>query len=98
LRYLQTIQQLTPAIQTRILGFMETGYQLELKEIKYDGSVVFNTWLTALVVRYFSEASVYICIDDTVLDRALNWLVTKQSVDGRFVHAGRYLYRPGEFC
>jgi CD109 antigen len=95
LRYLQTIQQLTPAIQTRILGFMETGYQLELNQMQNDGSFVFNTWLTAFVVRYFAEASVYISIDNNVLNRALDWLVSKQSENGQFVQVGN-LYRTGE--
>jgi uncharacterized protein YfaS (alpha-2-macroglobulin family) len=85
LDYLKAVQQLTPTIKTKILSYMETGYQNQLNYQSSDGSFSCNIWLTAYVVRYLAEAKVYITIDDNVLNRALDWLVSKQYDDGRFV-------------
>jgi hypothetical protein len=85
LNYLIAVQQLTPMIKTKILSYMETGYQNQLNYHSSDGSFSNDIWLTAYVVRYLAEAKVYITIDDNVLNRALDWLVSKQSDDGRFV-------------
>jgi CD109 antigen len=96
LNYLKAVQQLTPAIQTKTLSYMEIGYQRQLNYQRYDGSFSCfgasdssgSTWLTAFVVRYFAEAKIYINIDDNVLNRALDWLVSKQSENGRFAEVG----------
>jgi CD109 antigen len=94
--YLKSVQQLTTVYLTKFVKNLELGYQIQLGFQLSDGSFVCSsyqqigsTWLTAFVVRYFAEAKSYIKIDDNVLSRAMDWLVTKQSENGRFIEAGQ---------
>jgi CD109 antigen len=95
--YLKTVQQLTTLLWSIIVRNLEIGYQRELNYQRKDGSFSCwgksdssgSTWLTAFVVRYFAEAKAYISIDDNVLTRAMDWLVSKQSENGRFTEVGK---------
>merc|ERR1712106_551981 len=47
-----------------------------------------STWLTAFVVKSFSEASKYIDIDTKLMQRSVNWLIEGQMENGCFQKRG----------
>jgi hypothetical protein len=69
------------------------GYQRELTYRHYDGSYSAfgnsddsgSTWLTAFVVKSFSEARPYITIDGKDVGKSLDWLKSLQGDDGCFL-------------
>lgn len=48
--------------------------------------------LTAFVLRCFIQAQTYIQVEQTVLTRALNWLLKRQGPQGEFSEAGRLIH------
>ncbi|ESO98777.1 hypothetical protein LOTGIDRAFT_231165 [Lottia gigantea] len=48
-----------------------------------------SQWLTAYVVRTFSEARQYIYVDEKILEYAVNYLINNQNEDGTFNESGR---------
>jgi CD109 antigen len=99
LDYLTSVNQLTPEIKSKAIGYMETGYQKELTYKHNDGSYSAfgksdrsgSTWLTAFVARSFNQASKYIQIDKDIVNQALHFLSQKQLLDGRFPEVGSML-------
>ncbi|EFX86067.1 hypothetical protein DAPPUDRAFT_313404 [Daphnia pulex] len=95
--YLKNIGQLTDAISSKALGFMETGYQKELTYKRDDGSfsafgksdAAGSTWLTAFVARSFRQAQPYITIEDHVIEDSLKWLSANQAPNGSFPEVGK---------
>ncbi|XP_045036417.1 CD109 antigen isoform X3 [Daphnia magna] len=95
--YLKNTGQLTDAISSKALGFMETGYQKELTYKRDDGSFSAfgksdasgSTWLTAFVARSFRQAQPYITIEDHVIEDALRWLSANQAPNGSFPEVGK---------
>lgn len=79
---------------------METGYQIELNYKRSDGSfsawgqhdALGSTWLTAYVIRSFHQAAKYIDIDKNVLVAGLDFLVSRQSTDGKFKELGMVIH------
>jgi CD109 antigen len=71
---------------------MITGYQRELTYRHSDGSFSAfgqsddegSLWLTAFVLKSFSQAEGLIYIDDSVLDEAEGWITAHQNQDGSF--------------
>jgi CD109 antigen len=95
-KYLQNSGQLKPEIMAKAEKFMITGYQRELTYRHSDGSFSAfgnndasgSLWLTAFVLKSFSEAKGIIYIDDTVLNNATKWIVSHQNSDGSFDPVG----------
>ncbi|XP_010075936.1 PREDICTED: alpha-2-macroglobulin-like protein 1 [Pterocles gutturalis] len=96
LQYLEKTRQLTPEIKERATRFLRKGYQMQLLYRCRDGSYsVFgqqdgegNTWLTAFVVKSFSQARKYIYVDDKNVQDALRWLEQTQLPTGCFATKG----------
>ncbi|CAB1330744.1 unnamed protein product, partial [Coregonus sp. 'balchen'] len=76
------------------------GYQRELSFQRDDGSFSAfgasdtsgSTWLTAFVLRCFLQARSFMQIDQTVLSRAMGWLVQQQGSQGEFIEVGRVIH------
>lgn len=102
LDYLAATNQVTDAIKTKSLKYMEQGYQKELKYKHPDGSYSAfgagsdskgSTWLTAFVAKSFRAASKYISIDETVVKQALDWLSANQAENGSFPEVGKVFHK-----
>lgn len=101
LDYLNETQQLTPDIKSKAIGYLNTGYQRQLTYKHYDGSYSTfgamhgntqgNTWLTAFVLKSFSQARSNIYIDEAHITQALTWLSQKQKDNGCFRSSGSLL-------
>jgi CD109 antigen len=95
-KYLQGSGQLKPEIMAKAEKLMITGYQRELTYRRTDGSfsAFGNTdqsgslWLTAFVLKCFSQAKGLLYIDDTVLSTATKWITSHQNADGSFDAVG----------
>jgi len=95
-KYLEESGQLKPEIMAKAEKLMITGYQRQLTYRRSDGSFSAfgegdeegSLWLTAFVLKSFSEAEDLIFIDEAVLDEARNWLTAHQNSDGSFEPVG----------
>jgi CD109 antigen len=95
-KYLQESGQLKPEIMAKAEELMITGYQRELTYRRDDGSFSAfgqndnegSLWLTAFVLKCFSQAKELMYIDDNVLDEAADWINTHQNSDGSFDQVG----------
>ncbi|KAM9476117.1 alpha-2-macroglobulin-like [Clarias gariepinus] len=100
LEYLESTNQLTPAIRSTAENYLVNGYQRELTYKHLDGSYSAfgmsdasgNTWLTAFVMKSFGKAQKYIFVDEMVVDQAKAWLGWVQQDDGRFVSVGQLIH------
>ncbi|XP_066958816.1 alpha-2-macroglobulin-like protein 1 [Macrobrachium rosenbergii] len=96
MRYLASSGQLTPGVEDQLLNYMKTGYQRELLYQHTDGSFSAfgksdtsgSTWLTAFVLKSFSQADSYITVDENLLLLSKNWLLALQNGDGCFQSVG----------
>ncbi|XP_066969386.1 alpha-1-inhibitor 3-like [Macrobrachium rosenbergii] len=96
MRYLASSGQLTPSVEAQLLNYMKTGYQQELLYQHTDGSFSAfgesdssgSTWLTAFVLKSFSQADSYITVDENLLLSSKNWLLSLQNGDGCFQSVG----------
>uniref|UniRef100_A0A452R4H1 Alpha-2-macroglobulin n=1 Tax=Ursus americanus TaxID=9643 RepID=A0A452R4H1_URSAM len=101
LNYLNETHQLTPEVMSKAVGYLNTGYQRQLKYKHHDGSYSTfgenygksegNTWLTAFVLKSFAQARAYIFIDEAHITQALTWLSQKQKDSGCFRSSGSLL-------
>ncbi|XP_040217257.1 alpha-2-macroglobulin-like isoform X2 [Rana temporaria] len=97
LQYLEKTHQLTDAIKSKAIKFLESGYQRQLTYKRDDGSYSAfgksdpegNTWLSAFVVKSFSKARPYIFIDDSHLKQSFTWLKKNRYETGCFRRVGR---------
>ena len=95
-KYLKDSGQLKPEIMAKAEQLMITGYQRELTYRRTDGSFSAfgmnddsgSLWLTAFVLKSFSQAKGLIYIDDSVLSSAENWIMLHQNSDGSFNAVG----------
>ncbi|MBP1706570.1 MAG: hypothetical protein H6Q39_294 [Chloroflexi bacterium] len=95
-KYLQDSGQLKPEIMAKAEKLMLTGYQRELTYRRNDGSFSAfgqsdkegSLWLTAFVLKCFSQAQGLIYIDDQVLNQAKSWILSHQNSDGSFDAVG----------
>ncbi|KAK7817093.1 hypothetical protein U0070_001805 [Myodes glareolus] len=100
LDYLTKQKQLTDNLKKKALSFMREGYQRELLYQREDGSFSAfgdsdpsgSTWLSAFVLKCFTEADSYIDIDQNVLQRTYNWLKVYQKSNGEFWEPGRVIH------
>ncbi|KAM5140422.1 alpha-2-macroglobulin-like protein 1 [Mantella aurantiaca] len=97
LQYLEKTHQLTAEIKNKATKFLESGYQRQLNYKRDDGSYSAfgkrdpqgNTWLSAFVVKSFSQAQPYIFIDDGHLNQSFTWLKNIRNENGCFRSVGR---------
>jgi len=95
-KYLEESGQLKPEIMAKAEKLMLTGYQRELTYRRDDGSFsafgqndeVGSLWLTAFVLKTFSQAKGIMYIDEDVLSQARNWITSHQKADGSFESVG----------
>jgi CD109 antigen len=95
-KYLKSSGQLKPEIMAKAEKLMLTGYQRELTYRRTDGSFSAfgqsdeegSLWLTAFVLKCFSEAKDLIYVDDQVLGSAREWILSHQNADGSFDAVG----------
>jgi len=95
-KYLRESGQLKPEIMAKAEKLMITGYQRELTYRRSDGSFSAfgqsdsegSLWLTAFVLKCFAQAEDLIYIDESVLDKAANWIISHQNQDGSFDPVG----------
>ncbi|NXH68141.1 A2ML1 protein, partial [Hydrobates tethys] len=96
-RYLEETGQLTPEIKQKAIGYLESGYQRQLLYKHTDGSYSAfgegsepgNTWLTALVLKTFSQARDFIYIDEQNIKDAASALIKSQTPSGCFRSVGK---------
>lgn len=94
--YLESIGQLQGDIEVTSRTLMEDGYQRQLAYKLKDGSFSQfgesdkkgSVWVTALVARYLRQAKKHIDVDESVILKAMDWLVAMQSGDGSFPETG----------
>ncbi|GAB6027827.1 C3 and PZP-like, alpha-2-macroglobulin domain containing 8 [Chamberlinius hualienensis] len=94
--YLQATNQLTNDFRNKAVKYITQGYMNELKYQIHDGS--FNTWgdrnqpgsvwLTAYVIKTLaivrSKLPNLVAIDQNIIQRGFNYLISKQQNDGCF--------------
>ncbi|KFP58455.1 Alpha-2-macroglobulin-like 1, partial [Cariama cristata] len=96
-QYLEETGQLTPEIKQKAIGYLESGYQRQLLYKHTDGSYSAfgegsepgNTWLTALVLKTFSQARNFIHIDEQNIKDAASALIKSQTPSGCFKSVGK---------
>ncbi|NXW61913.1 A2ML1 protein, partial [Eurystomus gularis] len=96
-RYLEETGQLTPEIKQKAIVYLESGYQRQLLYKHTDGSYSAfgegsepgNTWLTALVLKTFSQARDFIHIDEQNIKDAVSALIKSQTPSGCFKSVGK---------
>ncbi len=96
LKYLKETRQLKPEIQAKAEGLLITGYQRELTYRHNDGSFSAfgeqdesgSLWLTAFVLKTFSQAKDLTFVDQAVLTEAAAWITSQQKSDGSFEQVG----------
>ncbi|MFC2159735.1 alpha-2-macroglobulin, partial [Actinomycetota bacterium] len=95
-KYLQESGQIKPEIMAKAEKMMITGYQRELTYRRSDGSFSAfgqddkegSLWLTAFVLKCFSQAKELMYIDDNVLEETADWINNHQNSDGSFDQVG----------
>ncbi|HUX88697.1 MAG TPA: alpha-2-macroglobulin family protein, partial [Chloroflexota bacterium] len=100
-RYLQSTGQAKPEVLAKAELLLLTGYQRELTYRRTDGSFSAfgdqdqsgSLWLTAFVLKTFSQARGIIYIDDAVLQAAEAWIARWQKPNGSFQSVG-FLHHP----
>ncbi|KAK0179673.1 hypothetical protein PV327_005405 [Microctonus hyperodae] len=101
LNYLKNTNQLTQAIQSKAIRYLEIGYQQELTYRHLDGSFSAfgmsdesgSTWLTAFVAKSFKHAAAHITVEDRIINEALLWLSNVQAPNGSFPEVGKVSHR-----
>lgn len=100
LAYLTKVGRLTGEIKTKLINYLEIGYQGELCYLHPDGSFSAfgksddsgSSWLTAFVVRIFIQATDYITIDSAIISKALEWLQSLQVTQQKCYISRRLIY------
>ncbi len=94
--YLRDTGQIKPEVMAKAERLMITGYQRELTYRRGDGSFSAfgdsdkdgSLWLTAFVLKTFSQARGMIHIDPGVLSGSQDWILRHQRRDGSFEPVG----------
>ena len=94
--YLRDTGQIKPEVMAKAERLMITGYQRELTYRRGDGSFSAfgdsddegSLWLTAFVLKTFSQARGMIHIDPDVLSASQDWILRHQRRDGSFEPVG----------
>ncbi|CAC5407218.1 CD109 [Mytilus coruscus] len=99
--YLRTTNRLTNDVLNRVKNILEGGYQRELSYVHNDGSFSAfgnndksgTTWLTAFVIKSFSQAVSFTYIDLNVITKAVQWIIEQQETSGAFNEPGIVLHK-----
>eukprot|EP00118_Oscarella_pearsei_P024659 m.306530 g.306530 ORF g.306530 m.306530 type:complete len:1559 (+) comp41333_c0_seq1:295-4971(+) len=105
-RYLTGVNKLEEKTKDKALKVIQTGYQREMTFQRSDGSYSAfgnrdkcgSMWLTAFVVRTFSQAKGIVDIDSKVQQEATDWIKAKQSKDGSFPGVCRVIHKEMQGC
>ncbi|XP_075304748.1 CD109 antigen-like [Odontesthes bonariensis] len=100
LQYLDKSTQDDKEIRSKALEYLTKGYQKQLSYQRDDGSFSAfgssdtsgSTWLTAFVLRCFIQAQPYMQVNQTLLTRAMTWLLKHQRPQGDFIEGGRLIH------
>ena len=97
LQYLEGTKQKEPELEKKALEFMEIGYRRQANyrhsngaysAFGEKGAAPGSSWLTAFVVKSFSQASQYIQVDLGNFQQSVDWLMGSQMEDGCFPKLG----------
>merc|ERR1719347_1683526 len=97
LQYLNSTKQPSKELERKAKNYMEIGYTRQQKYNHPNGAYSIwgdkgekdgSSWLTAFVVKSFSEASQYIQIEDSLVQRSVDWLLKSQNENGCFQKLG----------
>ena len=97
MQYLEGTKQSEPELEKKAKEFMEIGYNRQQKYNHPNGAYSIwgdkgdkdgSTWLTAFVVKSFSEAAPYIVVDTALVQKSVNWLMEGQMENGCFRKRG----------
>ncbi|XP_026544384.1 pregnancy zone protein-like [Notechis scutatus] len=100
LDYLNKTDQLTEETKSKAIGYLVAGYQRQLNYKHADGSYSTfgqssnqpgNVWLTAFVLKCFSQMKRHILVEERHLIDAQNFLALKQKENGCFQASGSLL-------
>uniref|UniRef100_A0A8C7E170 Alpha-2-macroglobulin n=1 Tax=Naja naja TaxID=35670 RepID=A0A8C7E170_NAJNA len=98
--YLNKTDQLTEETKSKAIGYLVAGYQRQLNYKHDDGSYSTfgqrnnqpgNVWLTAFVLKCFSQMKRYILVEAQHLYNAEVFLALRQNADGCFQAGGTLL-------
>ncbi|XP_067651485.1 CD109 antigen-like isoform X3 [Haliotis asinina] len=100
-KYLKAVNRINDDIERKALKFMKAGYQRELNFRRKDNAFSAfgnsdesgSTWLTAFVMKCFSQARNEITVDGDIMRKAFTWLKTSQNDDGSFREKGRVIHQ-----
>ncbi|PNF16410.1 Murinoglobulin-1 [Cryptotermes secundus] len=101
INYLNATQQENLVLKAEAIKNMEKGYQRELNYRHTDGSYSAfgdtdaegSMWLTAFVVKSFSQARGYIYVDEDDLKVSMRWITKKQLENGCFPLVGKVFHK-----
>eukprot|EP00066_Takifugu_rubripes_P028231 XP_011617497.1 PREDICTED: CD109 antigen-like [Takifugu rubripes] len=100
LLYLDKSTQDNQELRSLAVGYMKEGYQRQVSYQREDGSFSpfgdsdssGSTWFTAFVLRCFHQAQAYMRVNQSVLFRAVTWLLKHQGPLGEFSEKGRLIH------
>jgi len=97
LEYLRGVDKKMPEIERKAKSYMTIGYNRQ-QNYRHDngaysiwggkGDKDGSSWLTAFVIKAFSEASKFIPIDARLVQESVNWLTSNQMENGCFMKRG----------
>ena len=99
LNYLQGTNQKNEELEKKAKEYMKIGYDRQANYHHENGAYSVwgekrgrkdegSSWLTAFVVRSFSEAAKYISVESKVVQKSVNWLMESQQESGCFKKIG----------
>jgi len=97
LQYLEGTNQKEEELEEKAKEYMRIGYRRQAKYNHPNGAYSIwgdkgdkdgSSWLTAFVVKSFSEAAKYISVDAGVVQRSVDWLMGGQMENGCFPKRG----------
>jgi len=95
--YLKGVGKSLPDIERKAKEYMNIGYNRQQNYRHSNGAYSIwggegdkdgSTWLTAFVVKAFSEASRFISVDSRLVQTSINWLLKNQQENGCFTKRG----------
>ena len=99
MNYMSGLRKKDPKLENKAKEHIRTGFQRQQKYRNLDASYSVwgasdekgSTWLTAFVLKVFSQATNFVELDQRNLQESLDWLVRTQQKDGCFPERG-YAY------
>ena len=99
LNYLKATKQRNKELERKAKEYMRIGYNRQANYRHKNGAYSAwgekagrktegSSWLTAFVVRSFSEASDYILVESKEVQKSINWLMESQQENGCFEKRG----------